>query len=169
MHFALPFIQDSFVHQLAGPGEFERLLSLSDSGLVCHSVYVVAVICVLLELGYQQTRQKEISREIPAILFLTNSTFKRLLMRCETPTNRKLRINMNHESAPTSTAPAKSDNFFLQKTNTTAVEFRILLYLAKRKFFNHVATKISVERTFTALRRQWATERDFGIQYNTIQ
>jgi hypothetical protein len=90
-------------------------------------------------------------------------------MRCETSTNRKLRNNTYHETAPASTAPSKSDNFFLQKTNTTAVEFRILLYLAKLEFFNHVASKISVERTCTALQRQWATERDFGIQYNTIQ
>lgn len=110
----------SFVHQLARPGEFERLLSLPDLGLVCHSVCVVAVMCVLLELDYQQRRQKGISREIAAKLFLTNSTFKRLLMRCETSTNRKLRINLNHENAPASTAPAQSDNFFLQETNTTA-------------------------------------------------
>jgi len=41
-------------------------------------------------------------------------------MRCGTSTNRKLRINLNHETAPASTAPAQSDNLFLQETNTTA-------------------------------------------------
>jgi hypothetical protein len=73
-----------------------------------------------LELGYQQRRQKGINREIPAILFLTNTTFKRLLIRCGNSTSRKLRINPYHETAPASTAPAQSGNFFLQETNTTA-------------------------------------------------
>jgi hypothetical protein len=108
------------VHQLARPGPFERVLSLPDLVLVCHSVCVVAVMCVLVELGYQQRKQKGISRETPATLFLTNSTFKRLLRRYETSTNRKLRINLNQETAPATTAPAQSDNFFLQETNTTA-------------------------------------------------
>ena len=51
------------MHQLARPGEFERLLSLLDLGLVCHSVCAVAVMCVLLELGYQQRRQKELAEK----------------------------------------------------------------------------------------------------------
>ena len=66
------------MHQLARPGEFERLLSLPDLGLG-QSVCVMAVMCVLLELGLQQTRQKGISTEMPSTLLLTNSTFKRLL------------------------------------------------------------------------------------------
>jgi hypothetical protein len=113
-------IQGNFVHQLARSGEIERLLSLPDLGLVCHSVCVVAAMCVLLELGCLQTRQTGISRETPTTLLLTNSTFERLLMRCATSTNREHRIYLNHETAPTSTAPAKSDNLFLQETKTTA-------------------------------------------------
>jgi len=57
------------VHQLARPGDFQRLLSLPDLGLVCHSVCVVAGMCVLVELGYQQKIKKGINREIPATLF----------------------------------------------------------------------------------------------------
>jgi hypothetical protein len=59
-------------------------------------------------------------------------------MRCETSTNRKLRISPTHETEPSTTAPAQSDNFFLQrgKKIPLLVEFRILLYLTKREFFS---------------------------------
>ena len=61
-------------------------------------------------------------------------------MRCGTSTNRKLLINLNHERAPECTAILKATASFYKKQIPLLLEVRILLYLAKREFFNLIET-----------------------------